>query len=128
MFDILIPNLQLIGTLLIIYLGSLAVNTILGIYYNMDVAKEAFSWPKLRQGLIRGGIILLAGALVTIIISLLPQLLSSFGITATNDLFEGLSVGAIATVIVSSIVHYLSDALSKFYKILRDDKEEISAE
>ena len=124
MLNILVPNLKLIGILLMVYLGSLGVNTVLGIYYNIDIVKEQFSWTKLWQGLVRGGIILLAGAIITVIISLVPELLSSFGITAANDLFEGLSIGAIATVILSSIAHYLTDAATKLYKILRGNEEE----
>lgn len=122
MLNTLLPNLQIIGILLITYAGALGVNTILGIYYNVDVIKQQFSWKKFWGGLVRGGILLVAAALITIIISCLPSVLESFGITAANDLFNGLSIGAIATVMLSCIVYYLKDALSKFYNIINGNK------
>lgn len=122
MLNTLLPNLQIIGILLVAYAGALGVNTILGIYYNVDVIKQQFSWKKFWGGLVRGGILLVAAALITIIISCLPSVLESFGITAANDLFNGLSIGAIATVMLSCIVYYLKDALSKFYNIINGNK------
>lgn len=126
MFTSLLPNLKMIGILLIAYLGSLGVNTILGIYYNLDVVKQAFSWKKFWTGLARGGIIFVAAAAITVIISCLPGVLESFGITGANEIFEGISIAAIATVIISCIGKYLTDALNKFYKILREEKTETS--
>lgn len=118
MFDVLLQNLQLIGILILTYLGSLGVNTLLGIYYNLKTVKETFSKQKLLSGLARGGIILLGGVIITAIISLLPVILKGFGISAENQLFENVSVVAMAGVLVSTIVRYLKDALQKFYAIL----------
>ena len=124
MFEVLAQNLQLIGILILTYLGSLGVNTLLGIYYNIKTVKEQFSWRKFFSGLIRGGIILLGGLIITAIISLLPVVLQGFGISADNQLFENVSVIAMAGVLVSTIVRYLKDALQKFYNILGNKKEE----
>lgn len=124
MFEVLAQNLQLIGILILTYLGSLGVNTLLGIYYNIKTVKEQFSWRKFFSGLIRGGIILLGGLVITAIISLLPVVLQGFGISADNQLFENVSVIAMAGVLVSTIVRYLKDALQKFYNILGNKKEE----
>lgn len=123
MFDVLLQNLQLIGILILTYLGSLGVNTLLGIYYNLKTVKEAFSKQKLLSGLARGGIILLGGVIITAIISLLPVILKGFGISAENQLFENVSVVAMAGVLVSTIVRYLKDALQKFYAILGSHTE-----
>lgn len=124
MFDILLNNLQLILILLTAYLVSLGTNTLLGIYYNVREIKQEFSKEKLFTGLARGGIILVSGALITIVVSMLPEILKEFGITTENELFESISIVAIAGILVSIIVNYLSDAVKKFYAILRGDKEE----
>lgn len=123
MFDVLLQNLQLIGILILTYLGSLGVNTLLGIYYNLKTVKEAFSKQKLLSGLARGAIILAGGVVITAIISLLPVILKGFGISAENQLFENVSVVAMAGVLVSTIVRYLKDALQKFYAILSSHTE-----
>lgn len=124
MFDILLNNLQLILILLTAYLVSLGTNTLLGIYYNVHEIKQEFSKEKLLTGLARGGIILVSGALITIMVSMLPEILKEFGITTENELFENISIVAIAGILVSIIANYLSDAVKKFYAILRGDKEE----
>ena len=54
MFDILLQNLQLIAMLILAFLGSLGINTLLGIYYNLNTLKEQFSREKLITGLVRG--------------------------------------------------------------------------
>lgn len=118
MFDVLLQNLQLIGILILTYLGSLGVNTLLGIYYNLSTVKEQFSKTKLFKGLIRGAITLVGGLVITAIISLLPEILKGFGISADNQLFENVSVVAMAGILVTTIIRYLKDALEKFYAIL----------
>ena len=123
MFDVLIQNLQLICLLILTYLGALGVNTLLGIYYNLNTVKEAFSSKKLFKGVARGGITLLGGIIIAAIISLLPVILKGFGISAENQLFENVSVVAMASVLVSTIIRYLKDALQKFYAILGSHTE-----
>ena len=50
MFNLLLGNLALIGTLVFMYLGSLILNTVLGAYHNINELKESFSKEKLFQG------------------------------------------------------------------------------
>lgn len=123
MFELLIKNLELITILIGTFLGSLGINTLLGIYYNLNTIKERFSKEKLIKGLARGGIILVAGVAITVIVSLLPEILNGFGITAESGLFDNISVVAMAGVLVSTIVRYLGDALKKFYAILNSHSE-----
>ena len=118
MFTLLTKNLQLIGILILTYLGSLGVNTLLGLYNNLNNLKQEFSKEKLFSGLLRGAIILVGGLVITVVISLLPGLLDQFGISSSNELFENISVVAMAGVLVSTIIRYLGDALKKFYSIL----------
>lgn len=118
MFDILLQNLQLITMLILAFLGSLAINTLLGIYYNLSTLKEQFSREKLVTGLTRGGIILFSGLAITTVVSLLPEILKQFNITTETNLFENISTVAMAGILTSAIGHYLTDAFKKFYTIL----------
>ena len=124
MFDVLLGNVMLITILVIMYLGSLVLNTIFGAYHNISDLKESFSKEKLISGAIRGGIILIGALGITVLISLLPEILTAFGIAAEATLIEGLSSAAIASVMGSTILRYLGDALKKFYTILGYSKEE----
>lgn len=118
MFSLLIENVLLITILVFMYLGSLVANTVLGTYHNIANLKESFSKEKLISGLIRGGIVLGGALMITVIISLLPEVLAAFGITAEAALFEGISVIAMGGVLASTIVRYLGDAVKKLYVIL----------
>ena len=124
MFETLLSNLLLVFILVIMYLASLATNTILGIYHNISEVKENFSKEKLISGLARGGIVLLGALLIACIISLLPEVLAAFGIATETALFESISVAAMAGVMGSTIVRYLSDAVKKLYAILGVKGEE----
>lgn len=123
MFELLLKNIQLITILILAYLGSLGINTLLGVYYNLNTLKEGFSKEKLIAGLVRGGIVLVGGLAITVIISLLPEILTNFGISTSNELFENLSIVAMAGVLASTIARYLGDALKKFYAILDSHTE-----
>ena len=127
MFSILMENLFFIGILVLMYLGSLGANTLLGVYHNLSTVKEDFSKEKFLSGLARGGIVLVGSLLITFIISLLPEVLSGFGISTEAGLFESISVVAMGGVMATTIVRYLGDALKKLYLILgskNENKEE----
>lgn len=124
MFSMLLNNLVLITVLVIMYLGSLVLNTLLGTYHSISNLKEHFSREKLISGAIRGLITLIGALGITAMVSLLPGILAAFGIAAETSLIEGLSVAAMAGIMGSTIVRYLGDALKKFYTILGFNKEE----
>ena len=115
MFETLLSNLLLVFILVVMYLASLAANTILGIYHNISEVKENFSKEKLISGLTRGGIVLLGALLIACIISLLPEVLAAFGIATETALFESISVAAMAGAMGSTIVRYLGAAVNKLY-------------
>ena len=123
MFSILMENLFFIGILVLMYLGSLGANTLLGVYHNLSTVKEDFSKEKFLSGLTRGGIVLVGSLLITFIISLLPEVLAGFGISTEAGLFESISVVAMGGVMATTIVRYLGDALKKLYLILGSKNE-----
>lgn len=125
MLNCLLDNLQLIGVLILMYVGSLGANTLLGLYNNINNLKENFSKEKLLNGIIRGGIVLVGSLVITVIISLLPDVLKALGVQTEANLLDGVSIVAIAGVLSSMIVRYLKDAVSKFYSILYGKAEEI---
>lgn len=125
MLSCLLENLQLIGVLILMYVGSLGANTLLGLYNNINNLKENFSKEKLLNGIIRGGIVLIGSLVITVIISLLPDVLKALGVQTEANLLDGVSIVAIAGVLASMIVRYLKDAVSKFYSILYGKSEEI---
>lgn len=124
MFSTLGGNLLLILILTLMYLGSLVANTILGIYNNTSNLKETFSKEKLLNGLLKGLIILVGAMLITIIISLLPEVLTAFGISASSTIVEPISVAAMAGVLGSTVMKYAVDAVKKLYTILGAKAEE----
>lgn len=125
MMTCLLNNLELIGILILMYVGAAGANILLGMYNNISNLKERFSKEKLIAGLTRCGIVLVGSLLITVIISLLPDILKALGVQTDANLFDGISIVAIAGVLSSMIVRYLKDAVSKFYSILYGKSEEI---
>lgn len=124
MFDLLLSNLLLILILVVMYLGSLGVNTVLGLYESLGTLKEKFSKEKLFKGLIKGGIILVGALAITANISLIPSILTALGITAEAALFESITVAGMGAVLISATARYLGDAIQKLYSILGVKKGE----
>ncbi len=124
MFVYLLNNIKLIGVLLAMYIVSFGVNVLFGVYYNTKSIKEQFSKEKLIEGLTKGAIVLIGGLLITTSISMLPSLVESLGITVEDGLFEGVSIAGIAGVLLTMTIRYLKDAITKFYAILYNKKEE----
>ena len=125
MMTCLLNNLELIGILILMYVGAAGANILLGMYNNISNLKERFSKEKLIAGLTRCGIVLVGSPLITVIISLLPDILKALGVQTDANLFDGISIVAIAGVLSSMIVRYLKDAVSQFYSILYGKSEEI---
>ena len=125
MMTCLLNNLELIGILILMYVGAAGANILLGMYNNISNLKERFSKEKLIAGLTRCGIVLVGSLLITVIISLLPDILKALGVQTDANLFDGISIVAIAGVLSSMIVRYLKDAVSMFYSILYGKSEEI---
>jgi hypothetical protein len=125
MFNVLLSNLSVIGILVCMYLGSFVINTFLGLYHNIGNIKETFSKEKLLSGLYKGCIILFGALFLTVIISLLPEVLSIFGLAAESAMIENISVAAMGGVLASAIVKYLSDAVKKLYTIMGSKEENI---
>ena len=125
MMTCLLNNLELIGILILMYVGAAGANILLGMYNNISNLKERFSKEKLIAGLTRCGIVLVGSLLITVIISLLPDILKALGVQTDANLFDGISIVAIAGVLSSMIVRYLKDAVSTFYSILYGKSEEI---
>ena len=125
MMTCLLNNLELIGILILMYVGAAGANILLGMYNNISNLKERFSKEKLIAGLTRCVIVLVGSLLITVIISLLPDILKALGVQTDANLFDGISIVAIAGVLSSMIVRYLKDAVSKFYSILYGKSEEI---
>lgn len=124
MFDFLICNFKMIGALLLMYIFSFGANTILGMYYNVKGAKEDFSKEKLLLGVEKGAIVLVSMALIIVVLSVLPQVVESFGLTVEEETFSGISALGMATVMVSVDIYYLKDAIAKLYAILYGKKED----
>ena len=124
MFVYLLNNIKLIGVLLAMYSVSFGVNVLFGVYYNTKSIKEQFSKEKLIEGLTKGAIVLIGGLLITTSISMLPSLVESLGITVEDGLFEGVSIAGVAGVLLTMTIRYLKDAITKFYAILYNKKEE----
>lgn len=127
---IFFENFKLIGLMMILYLISYIINTLLGIYNNTNLLKEMFDRNKLIDGSIKAGIILIASTFFTFSISTLPILINELGIEISQEALDGISITSICIIMVTSILKYLKDALQKFYNIIifNDNKDSTNKE
>lgn len=125
---ILTENFKLIGLMMGLYLISYIINTLLGVYHNINVLKEMFDKNKLIEGGIKAGIILITSLLLTLSVSILPLAINELGIEVSQETLNGISITTICVVMVTAILKYLKDALKKFYEILGCGKTDTNNE
>lgn len=128
MFNTILANLKVLSYLLLLFAGSYLANIVFGTFYNIKNLHEYFEKDIMIEGLKKGACLVIGFVLIIIILGVLPEIAKLAGVT--SDVVEGISIVSIASVIVSTSVKYLKDAIAKMYKIITNEepKEENDVE
>ena len=119
MFKLFFDNLELICNLLIILGASVLADILSGLQLHIKEAGIKFCWKKLGNDIFRALMIAITLVLLTIVVSFLPSILEKTNITMVgDDAINSVSIIIIAVILVSAIIKYFTDALSKVKTIL----------
>lgn len=119
MVETVIYDLKMIGCAILLLLVAWTANAILGTFYNIAIWKDSFDKKKLLSGVVKLLSVCAGTALVSIVISLLPVFLSTYGIQIQAEAMEAFSVIAIAGLYALTIVKYLKECVKKLTDILK---------
>ena len=119
MSELILYNLQMVGYAILLLLGAWLANTILGMYFNVKVSSEAFDKKRLLKGVLKLFSVCIGTALVSIVITLFPEYLNTYGIGIGEENIETFSIIVIAGLYAVSIVKYIKECIGKLTEILK---------
>lgn len=123
MITTLIVNLQLVGAMFIFVILSFLANTFLGIAKSSTINHD-FDIKKLKNGLLKGLLIIISVFSLTIVISLFFPILDYFGIILIEEsLMNSINILTIVGPIITTTTIYIKDACAKIKELFVKDNE-----
>ena len=119
MLESLIQNLELIGILIAMLAGTTAANILFGLYGNIELAGQDFTWPKFFHGLKKFGVVAVGTACLVAVFVLLPGVLELWRVEVDPAVIEGLSALVIVGVYLVAIAISGAGAVAKLKDILK---------
>lgn len=124
MLQIIFENIKIIGMLFGLFGLFFCSNTMFGLYLNTNIKKENFEWDRLLSGLKRG-IILFIGIISLVLgVSTIGSVINMAEIIDIDpSIIDGISIVAIATIILYSTIDYAQQSISKFKEIMNKEED-----
>lgn len=123
MLTALLTNLQLVGIMFIFVVLSFLANTLLGVAKSSTINHD-FDIKILKNGLLKGILIMIAVFSLTVVISLFLPMLDTFGIILIEEsLMNSINILTIVGPIITTIIVYVKDACAKVKDLFAKDNE-----
>lgn len=113
-----LDNLEKVGFGAVLFLGAYVSNICLGAWRNVKIEGYDFDWRLIGQSLLKFVVLGIGIALLSIVISLLPEYMSYVGIDITDEAMEVLDSVVIISAFVVAAYRYIKDAYEKLKEIL----------
>lgn len=123
MTDIIINALAQVGQAALLFVATYLANVLFGLYFNIRVLREEFSWRRLLLSLVKIVTFTAGMALLTVAVAALPVFAQSVGWEIPPEYVEVFSVVAIVFTFLRVALKYGLEALNKLYSILNLDGE-----
>lgn len=122
MEQLILNNLTNVGIGLGIVVLSYLSNIFFGMWYNVHIMGDKFSWKKLGNSILKILAIGIGIVLLTISITLIVPFAQENGLPIPEEYQEVVQILAILTVCLSAALKYIKDAWEKFNNILHNFK------
>ena len=118
--NLVLINLEKIGFGVALFLGAYLANIGLGIWRNVKVNGQAFDLKLTAQSCAKFGVLGLSLALLTIVLTLIPDYATYVGIEIGAETMETINSLVIVGAFLTATIRYATDALSKLRSILNN--------
>nr|DAG19239.1 MAG TPA: hypothetical protein [Caudoviricetes sp.] len=115
--DILI-NLEKVGIGAALFLGAYISNILFGIWKNVKISGYAFNWRLVLESVLKYIILGVGIAMLSIVISAVPQYATYVGIEIGQDTIELIDSVVIIGAFLTATLRYSVDSISKLKDIL----------
>ena len=120
MLSIIIENLELVGIAMGLFVGSVAANTLLGLYNNIKILMQQFEKQRLIDTALKTGCLVASITLMVLVVTVMPVFCDNVGFPIPEEYID---VFSNLTIIGASVIpscKYLKDAYDKLCNIFNN--------
>lgn len=120
MLSIIIENLELVGIAMGLFVGSVAANTLLGLYNNIKILMQPFEKQRLIDTALKTGCLVVSITLMVLVVTVMPVFCDNVGFPIPEEYIDVFSNLTIIGVAVIPSCKYLKDAYDKLCNIFNN--------
>ena len=120
MLSIIIENLELVGIAMGLFVGSVADNTLLGLYNNIKILMQPFEKQRLIDTALKTGCLVASIILMVLVVTVMPVFCDNVGFPIPEEYIDVFSNLTIIGAAVIPSCKYLKDAYDKLCNIFNN--------
>ena len=120
MLSIILENLQLVGIAMGLFVGSVAANTLLGLYNNIKILMQPFEKQRLIDTALKTGCLVVSITLMVLVVTVMPVFCDNVGFPIPEEYIDVFSNLTIIGAAVIPSCKYLKDAYNKLCNIFNN--------
>ena len=120
MLSIIIENLELVGIAMGLFVGSVAANTLLGLYNNIKILMQPFEKQRLIDTALKTGCLVVSITLMVLVVTVMPVFCDNVGFPIPEEYIDVFSNLTIIGAAVIPSCKYLKDAYNKLCNIFNN--------
>ena len=120
MLSIILENLKLVGIAMGLFVGSVAANTLLGLYNNLKILMQPFEKQRLIDTALKTGCLVLSITLMVLVVTVMPVFCDNVGFPIPDEYIDVFSNLTIIGAAVIPSCKYLKDAYDKLCNIFNN--------
>lgn len=120
MLSIIIENLELVGIAMGLFVGSVAANTLLGLYNNIKILMQPFEKQRLIDTALKTGCLVASITLMVLVVTVMPVFCDNVGFPIPKEYIDVFSNLTIIGAAVIPSCKYLKDAYDKLCNIFNN--------
>ena len=120
MLSIILENLKLVGIAMGLFVGSVAANTLLGLYNNIKILMQPFEKQRLIDTALKTGCLVVSITLMVLVVTVMPVFCDNVGFPIPEEYIEVFSNLTIIGAAVIPSCKYLKDAYDKLCNIFNN--------
>ena len=120
MLSIIIENLELVGIAMGLFVGSVAANTLLGLYNNIKILMQPFEKQRLIDTALKTGCLVASITLMVLVVTVMTVFCDNVGFPIPEEYIDVFSNLTIIGAAVIPSCKYLKDAYDKLCNIFNN--------
>ena len=120
MLATILDNLKLVGIAMAIFAGSVAANTLLGLYNNIKILMQPFEKQRLIDTALKTGCLVASITLMVLVVTVMPVFCDNVGFPIPEEYIDVFSNLTIIGAAVIPSCKYLKDAYDKLCNIFNN--------